>query len=60
MSNKINFKALLGMLASFYVAYLTAAGIMQQIIPFSDELNEIGVFILNLIIGGCCLILIKK
>jgi|TARA_B100001939_G_C16876424_1_gene588860 hypothetical protein len=60
MSSKINFKALLGMLASFYVAYLTAAGIMQQIIPFSDELNEIGFFILNLIIGGCCLILIKK
>ena len=47
MSNKINFKALLGMLASFYIAYLTAAGIIQQIIPFSGELNEMGFFIIK-------------
>ena len=60
MSSKINFKALLGTLASFYVAYLTATGMMQKIIPFSGELNEMGFFILNLIMGGCCLMCIKK
>tara|TARA_B100000927_G_scaffold290697_1_gene290245 strand:+ start:1229 stop:1411 length:183 start_codon:yes stop_codon:yes gene_type:complete len=60
MYHKINFKALLGMLASFYVAYLTAAGIMQKIIPFSGELNEMAFFILNLFMGSLCLMCIKK
>ena len=60
MYHKINFKALLDMLASFYVAYLTAAGIMQKIIPFSGELNEMAFFILNLFMGSLCLMCIKK
>ena len=60
MYHKINFKALLGMLTAFYIAYLTAAGIMQKIIPFSGELNEMAFFILNLFIGTLCLMCIKK
>ena len=60
MFKKINFKALLGMLASFSIAYLTMAGTIQQIIPFSGELNEMGFFILNCMAGVMCLMCIKK
>lgn len=60
MSNKINYKAFLGMLASFYIAYLTSAGIIQNIIPFSGELNEMAFFVLNCVMGVLCLMCIKK
>ena len=51
MSKKINFKALLGMLVSFSIAYLTMAGTIQQIISFSGELNEMAFFVLNCVMG---------
>ena len=60
MLKSINFKAFLGMVASFSIAYLTMTGGIQQIIPFAGELNEMGFFILSCMMGTMCLILIKK
>ena len=60
MSKKINFKVLLGAIASFTIAYLTMVGTIQQIIPFSGELNEMGFCILNVAMGVMCLMCIKK
>tara|TARA_B100000768_G_C11081417_1_gene290967 strand:+ start:500 stop:682 length:183 start_codon:yes stop_codon:yes gene_type:complete len=60
MSKKIDYKALLGMVFSFSIAYLTMAGKIQLMIPFSGELNEMGFFILSCMAGVMCLMCIKK
>ena len=60
MLKSINFKAVLGSATAFTIAYLTMTGSIQQLIPFSGELNEIGFFILSCMMGTMCLMLIKK
>ena len=44
-------------LASLYIAYITATGEILNYVPFADPLNEMGFFILCIMMGPgllCC------
>ena len=56
MNNAI---ALIGATLSFFTAYLTGTGKILKIISFADPLNEMGFFVLSIMLGVCCLFSIK-
>ena len=60
MLNQINFKALVGVVASLWVAYITATGTILNYIKFEDPLNEMAFCVLCLMLGIGCLMGIKK
>ncbi len=60
MLKSINFKALIGAVVSFLVAYVTAAGIIQNFINFSDPINELAFCVMSLTMGVLSLMCIKK
>jgi len=60
MINKINFKALTGMVVAFYVAYITATGEILNYTKFEDPLNEMVFCALALVLGVGCMMSIKK
>ena len=60
MLNQINFKALAGVVASLWVAYITATGTILNYIKFEDSLNEMAFCVLSLMFAVGCIMNIKK
>ena len=51
MFKQINFKALVGAVASLGVAYITATGAILNYVKFEDPLNEMAFCVLSLMLA---------
>ena len=60
MLNQINFKALAGVVASLWVAYITATGTILNYIKFEDPLNEMAFCVLSLMLALGCIMNLKQ
>ena len=60
MLKKIDFKYLVGAIGAFTVGLGTMHGIVQNYIHFAGIDNEMGFCLMSFMLGGICLILVKK